>query len=478
MTSMRTLVASLAVVAALAASGCGASSDPPAAADGPATLAPKDAGALLVVDTDQSSAQWKSVKALLAGIPGGEKAISGALSQAGGTTGLSLQQIGSAFGRQLVVVVPASAKQPILLAKPDDPKQLAALLAKRKQPHVTGQVDGWTAVAVSQQALDAYQTALAKGTLASSDDYAKAVAALPADALVLGYAHGSGLNAAARSAGGAVPSVAGAAGMATAGAGSVDQIGTVGFAVSAQTGALRIDGSFSGKNGATPTSYSPTLLGQVPSDAFVAVSFDGAGQLQQAVQQALGGAGASSSQIEKQLGVQAADLLAAFDGEGVVYVRPSLLIPEITVAVKPKDVARTRATFDALAAKLGGSGATAPIQGLKLTTATVGDVVLISTSTNAASSLGASGPKLVDTDRFKQAAQEVGLGGKTSGFAYVDVHALGPLLKTVLGALGSGSSSSPSTDQAFDALLSLDTVAAAATVDGSRTHFAAVVRVR
>jgi len=473
MSSMRVTLASVVGAATLLLAGCGGSSDPPSSTD-LGTLAPKDAGAFVVVDTDQTSAQWKSLKALLAKIPGGEKAISGSLSQAGAAKGLSLQQVGAAFGKQLVVVVPTGAKQPVVLAKPDDPAKLEALLAKSKAPHVTGDEEGWTVVAVSQKALDAYKAALAKGTLAENDSYAQAVKGLPAVALVRGYVDSK--RAASFGATAASSTGAASSGLTSGLVGGAGQVGTVGFAVTAAGSALRVEGSLEPKGGAALASYTPSLLDRVPADALLAVSFDGAGQAQ-AIQQALQGTGSQLATIEKQLGVKAADLAGALDGEGVIYLRPGLLIPEITLAVKPKDVSGTKATFDALAAKLGGSGAGTLIQGLKLTTAVVDGAVLISTSPTAASGIAASGTKLTGTDRFKTAAKEVGLGSTTSGFAFVDVHALAPLVKTALGALGSTTSSSASTDKAFDALLSFDTVAATATPDGSRMRFAAVIRV-
>ncbi len=482
MLSMRPFVAGLLAAAAIVSAGCGGSGGGGSSSDA-ASLAPKDAGAFVVIDTDQTSTQWKNAEALLAKIPGGKKSLDDALSQIGGAKGLDFKKdVAPAFGHQLVVVVPSGAKDPVLLVKPDDSKKLDALLAKDTKPHVTGDVDGWTAVAMTQKELDSYKAALGTGTLSGDDGFAKAMDGLPADALVRGYANGSGLTNSLGTAFGAASSIPGigSGGLSGIGAGlgansagkAADQIGTIGFAVSATESAFRIDGSMAAKSGAKLASYTPTLLDRVPADALVAVSFDGAGQGQQVVGQILKQGGATLATIEKQLGVKLDDVVAALDGEGVLYVRAGAPLPEITLAVKPKDAARAKATFGALVAKLG-SGSALPISGFQLATAAVNGVVYVSTTKAAPTAFFGNGAKLTATARFKEAAKEIGFDGKTSGLGYVDVHALGPLLKTALGALGGSGGSS--TTSGLEGLAAFDTAVFGATADGSRTRFAAVI---
>lgn len=164
MAFLRALLVALLGSAALVVAGCGSSSAA-SNTDSISSLAPKDAGAFVVVETDQTSAQWKNTQALLAKIPGGEKALNSALSQIGGAKGVDFaKDVAPAFGKQLVVVVPSGAKDPILLVKPDDSKKLDALLAKGTKPSVNGDVDGWTAIATTQKELDSYKAALDKGS--------------------------------------------------------------------------------------------------------------------------------------------------------------------------------------------------------------------------------------------------------------------------------------------------------------------------
>ena len=110
MSAMRALLASGFCAVALVAAGCG-SSNAATGSDSTSSLAPKDAGAFVVIDTDQASAQWKNAEALLAKIPGSEKSLDGALSQIGGAKGLDFKKdVAPAFGKQLVVVVPAGCE--------------------------------------------------------------------------------------------------------------------------------------------------------------------------------------------------------------------------------------------------------------------------------------------------------------------------------------------------------------------------------
>ena len=482
MSSVRPCVAGLLAAVALVSAGCGGSGGGGKSSD-PASLAPKDAVAFVVVDTDQASTQWKNAEALLAKIPGGNTSLDDALAQLGGGKGLDFKKdVASAFGKQLIVVVPSGAKDPVLLVKPDDSKKLDALLAKDTKPYVKGDVNGWTAVATTQKELDSYKAALAKGTLSDVSAFTNAMDGLPADSFAQGYVNGPGLTDALGTAYSATSSIPGVVsgglsgfgtGLGASSAGNAaNQIGTIGFAISASDHAFRIDGSLIAKNAAVLTSFTPTLLDRVPADALVAVSFNGAGQAQTAIGRALKQGGSQLATIEKQLGIKLDDLVAALNGEGVLYVRAGAPIPEITLAVRSKDAARARATFNAIVTKFGGNGL-GGVSTIHLSTTTANGVVFVSTANDAATSFTRSGAKLTGTVRFKQAAKEIGFDGKTSGLGYVDVHALGPLLKTALGAFGGSGGSS--TTSGLEGLSAFDTVVFAATADGSRTRFAAVV---
>jgi hypothetical protein len=483
---MRSLLASVVAGFTLLAAGCGGGSSSnvtPSSSTVPdtASLAPKDAGLWASIDTDRSSDQWQALDAVLARIPGAERLLDDALAQAGpGKRKLDFQtDVQPALGKEIVIVLPAGSSDPVVLAKPTNDTKFKALLQDSTTPPVTGEQDGWTVVAQTQKALDAYSTALGRGTLADSKAFAQAMNGLPQVALARAFVDGKGLAAAfgkAAATGSSALKSLPISGIGSAGssvdAKAIEQLGTIGLAMSAGDHVLRVDGTAANANGVHPVSYAPTLLGKVPADALVAASWNGSAIVASLLQSGLGG-----TALERQLGVTQADLVAALDGEGVLYLRPSILIPEITLVVSPKDPARAKRVFEDLAAKARqGASGTIAIPGLEPTVSTKGDLVLVSTAKDVATSFGGSGAKLVDSAKFKAAAADVGLGGKTAGFVFVDVKALGPLVKAVLSSTG-GSSGDSSLEQLTDALSAIDSLAINASSDGSRTRFQGVVRV-
>jgi hypothetical protein len=507
---MRVTLACVLASAALLATGCGGSSSGGAsggAAD-TASLAPKDAGVWVAIDTDRSSGQWQALDALLAAVPGAETLVNDAIAQVGPTGGAKLdfqRDIQPALGKQVVLVLPAGASTPVVLVQPADDAKFKKLLAGDASPPVTGTQDGWTVVAETQKALDGYKASLTGDTLADSDTFGRAMEGLPSEALASVYVDGKGLVGAAGSATDAATSAlrtinaSGSAGSALPSSAPIDpktleQLGAFGLTVSAGDHVLRLDGSLESTNGVEPVSFTPTLLRQVPSDALAALSFSGSAAMTDQVTKALSGAGAAAADAIKQLpdtlGVTLDQLLAVSDGQGVAYVRPGLIIPEVTVVLEPKDPAAAVATLSTVAAKLagkaGGKIGKATVGGRTFEQVTVsvisvswgrdGDKVVITTSPAAIDDFDGTGAKLVDTDRFKAAAADVHLGDETAGFAYVDVKKLTPLVTTLASAAG-GAASDPSLKKVTAALSAIDTVVIGSSADGSRSHVEAVVRV-
>jgi hypothetical protein len=238
---------------------------------------------------------------------------------------------------------------------------------------------------------------------------------------------------------------------------------------------IRIVGSFTPgpKTPAVP-SYEPTLFAKVPGDALVALSFHGGDTVTKQLRDTLGSEAFKG--LQEQLGVSVDDLAATLDGEGVVYVRAGTPLPEITVALRPSDPTKAKQTLDALVAKVRSQlSSSSPLPGLELTTASAGDVLLVSTATAGPSAWAGTAATLTSTQRFKDAAASVHLGDTTSGFAYVDLRGLTPLLKTALGALG-GSTTDKESQQLFDVLGALDSVAVNTPSDGDRMHVEAVAK--
>jgi hypothetical protein len=496
------LAAVLVGLALLLASGCGSSGGGKAAVDAEtAALAPKDAGLLAVIDTDRASGQWKALDALLARIPGGAGLIDRAFASLApsGTKKLDFERdVQPALGSQAVIVLPAGETSPVILVKPDDDAKLRALIASAGGDTATGMQNGWTVLAERQENISAYDLALAKGTLDDSEELADAMDGLPAEALARVFVNGKGLQGLSGAASGALRTLEAGTFFisSTSGTPSDDKLfeslGTLGFAVSAGDHVLRLDGSLQAAAGVTPVRYEPTLLRQVPSDALAAFSFSGSPDAARRLEKTFADAGAQDAldRLPQTLGVTLDQLATLVDGEGVAYVRPGLIVPGVSVVLHPTDPARAVSVLDALAAKLaplvGGKVGKNTQGGQTFSQVTVsilsigwvrdGDRVMITTAPGGVDvDFVGKGPKLVDTERFKAAADDVGLGDTTGGFSYLDVKGLAPLLNTLASAAGDAASD-PTFRELMDALTSIQSVAVNSSADGDRVRVQAVVR--
>ncbi len=502
MRPIRVLFALFLAFAAFAVAGCGGGGGGGSSAGSvpeTASLAPADAGVWASVDTDVGSAEWTALDAVLAQIPGAEAAIDSGLEQVS-NSGKKLdlrKDILPALGKEVIVVLPSGAAEPVVLAKPTNEAVFNDLFTGSTPPVKTTH-DGWTVIAKNQKALDAYTAAAGKGSLADSDTFKKAMDGLPAEALVRAYVNGKGIAGVAGTAAGAlknapIPGVSNLPKTQTnLDPKALEQLGTIGVALSAAKNEIRVDGSISGSS-AKAASYTPKLLRRVPADALAVVSFAGSEAVVAQVRSSLAAAGADQTlaQLNQTLGVSLDDLLALADGEGVVYVRPSLIIPEVTAVLAPKDPARALQTLHTIVGKLtastGGKATTTTVGGITFTVLHVsiigigigrdGDRIVVTTAPPGIENFDGENAKLVASDRFKQAAGDVGFTDTTTGLAYVDVKGLAPLLNTIASAASGSGSDSASVKKLVDALSAIDSLALNSKADGGRLLFQGAVRV-
>jgi hypothetical protein len=376
--------------------------------------------------------------------------------------------------------VPGGSEEAVVLTQPRDEEKLNAL-AQREEGTAVGEQDGWTVVAESQAALDAYQTALEDGSLADDPDFEDAVAGLPEEALARLYVDGAGIERAlARGAAQAGSALPGGATVTGPLAGSTAGLGTVAAAVTAEADGLRLVALAAPETGAVDT-FEPTLLDRVPADALVAVAFRGGETVRR--------------QLEQALGLSLDELAGLFGGEGVLYVRPGAPIPEVTIALDGagergvEAIGRLVRGFGAL---LPGAGAGPALQteteggvpvtrlelqqGVAIRWASVDGTLLVTTGAGGIRSFRAGGAKLVDSAAFEQAAADVGFTGETSGFAYADVDALVPLLEGLADL--SGSAPDKSFADVAAALEAMDSLALDARPDGERVRVEGFLRIR
>lgn len=503
---MRTALALLATTVALVAAACGGSAEKTsggAAVSGVASAAPASAALFLELNADLESAQWQEVKGLADDIRAGKGLFKDLYDQA--AEGADWAAVDAAFGPVLAIVALEDGETVVVLTQPDDVEQLKTLLGEKGTPAVAREVGGWTAVAQKEADLDAYEAALGKGTLADDEAFAEAVGGLPEDVLVRVYAGGPGLGKALSSAAGDAGAGEGAAGDGLGGLGLdpsalTGLTGTGGLkslvvAVEAAGGALEVTGALEGdKDAGEP--YTPAFLERIPAGVIAAADWHGAASLLSDLRSDPD-LGESIGQLETALGVTLDQLEPLVAGEGALYVRPGIALPEITVALEVADEAGALATLDGIVQRLAGlaegktsettvDGVTAKVLDLglfKLTYAAVDGTLIATTgATGIADFRSTTGDKLADDPGFAAAAEQAGLGETTSGFVYADVPKVVQLLNGLGGALGGllgGDAASTGGDQLVptEGIERFGTLFGHATADGTTVRFTVVLTI-
>jgi Protein of unknown function (DUF3352) len=448
MNNVRSFALLLVLLVALAA-GCGED-----AASGPegASVAPASAQLFVSIDSDAGSGQWKQAGALLDKFPGGDKLIASALGELS-KEGLDFQQdVEPALGPETDIVgLDLSGEGEFVgLTQPDDAQKLKDLLAKGDQPLVSRDIDGWTAFAETDAVLDKFDAARQEGTLADASDYQDAISEVNPDGLVQLYLNGSGLAEAIAKEqgtsasqfdtffpGGKIPSFA--------------------VSVTAEENGARIEGASTSTDESifSTDNFEAELPDQVPGGVlFYANGKD----LEQAFSRARDVLAEQDPQfdqdlarLEAQIGVSLdEDVFPLFSGETALYVRPSLLIPEVTLITDVDDEDAAMATVNKLATAIGQyvpaaqrvidvdiSGVQAkqmPLSGpVSLYWAAFDGHLVLTTSRAGIADLKSGDNRLADDEGFKSALEQAGMPDETTGFVYVNLH---DAISSMLGLAG------------------------------------------
>ena len=423
-------VALLATAALVAACGGVADQIPESA-----SLAPADAVVFARITTDDDSSQWQKAERVLERIPSVRDTLVSAIAQGLSEEGLDWDaDVAPALGDEVVIVATAKLR-PIVLLQPDSEEKLVALLAKSDEEIVRGEVDGWVALAEKDADLAEYRAALERGTIEGDEAFAAGLEALPDESLGLVWVDMAVLT---------------------------DELSPVLQQATQENIDLGIDwlsasltaeddGLLVAMGARTPdggdTHYEPTLFRRVPADAVVAVSFGGTqGTLDRLQGQV--DLDELSKSIEEATGVSFDGIVDALSGEGVLYVRPGENLPEVTLALAPPDPDKTWNTVDRLARTLAtemhAAVTTSTENGIEVSRLVVEDVmiryarldadtIVVSSGDDALALLAGDGPKLVDSEGYLRAAEDVGLEDRTKGFVYVDVDGMLPLIEGLAG---------------------------------------------
>lgn len=468
----RPLATGLAVLlGALALAGCASSEQPTGSVPASAKLAPADAVAFVTLVTDESSQQWKNADRLLGLFPDAKTALLDEIRADLAQEDMTWEDdVAPALGDELVVVVTAGRK-PVVLLQPRSENALAALIARSDEPVVRGTVSDWTALAQTRDDLVAYEAALARGTLETVGSFTAGMEGLPPEALVRAWVD---LEVLLRDLAALLEQ-----------AGVEDEIGVdwLASAVTAEEDGVLVSVGVR-TPGDTGTSYEPKLLERVPADAVAALSFGGTqGVLDQV--EGVVDVDRVSDLLESTVGVSLDGLVEALSGEGVLYLRKGGEgVPEVTLVLAPPDPADAFDTVDGVARRLaqrsggqvrartGGAGTVYELQieGVVVTYARVDDSVIVTTGPTGIADFLGDGPKLRDAASFTAAAERVGLGGRTRGFAYVDLDGVIPLVES-----HGGTGALPA--EAREVLEALDSFVLQASGDGPTAQLSGFLRV-
>jgi hypothetical protein len=455
----RILALSLLASLALLAAGCGgATTSGSSTRPEGASLVRPDALVFVSFDSDLGSDQWKQVDALTQKFPDRDMALDEIKQELEKNQLEYDRDIKPALGSEVDLGIKANADLTdvavVGLTKPEDAGKFKALVQKLNEsddsgePAVYREVKGWYALSDSQAHIDEILKSGDK-SLADESTFNDALDKLSGDALVRAYVNGPQFGKLAErfqegKGNGFASDTTG-----------LTKLDFISAALSAEDDGLRLHGATGGEGSSSLAAgdYESKLIDGVPADALAFLSFKGGDTVDQLKEQLETNPTLSQAlpQIEAELGVKVADLLALLRGEVVFYLRPGGAIPEFSLALDTDNQSAALSTLDKLATRLaamavgkistshedGRTVKTIDLAQLAIRYAGLGDKILITSGLNGIGAYTASGSKLSDSADFKEAKDAAGMPSSNSGFVYVDLKNAIALVESLAGLSGS-----------------------------------------
>ena len=338
--------------------------------------------------------------------------------------------------------MPQSSPKVVALTKPDDPAKFKALVAKLNAKDSSGQravyreVDGWYALSDSQAAIT--QALEGNGPLADDPAFKEAMGKLRGRRAREGVRRRAAperLRLASRRAEQQWVRLL----VARARQAEVRR------RLGERGGQRRCASSGASSGGpAGAGDFASELIGGVPGDAFAFLDFNGQGTTDQLEKlksnpQAAAAHRAAAAEARRHASTSSLSLLS---GEVAFYARQGVGIPELTLALAPKDPSAALATLDKLAAHLAamsggkvepGTQGGHPVKTIDLGQfqihyGSVDGKLLITSGVSGIADYG-SGDHLADSADFKEAKDVAGMPDSTGGVVYVDLKDALPLLE-------------------------------------------------
>lgn len=488
---MRATALALVVGLALVAGGCGGDSIG-AAADG-AEIVPASAPAFVSIDSNLGSDQWQAADELLKSFPGRSQLLA-SLSEQLTFSDLDYERdVKPALGDELDLVwldFEGGGQNVVAITDPKDEAAFRRLIEKTNQSNppgdelLIGKVDSWFVVSNSQAKIDRFNEQAASGDKLADDELFKdSLAELPDETLVKAFARGEGFASAFRDL--------------MQGAGAVLQLGQsqepefLAAALSAEGEGFRLEGAARAEQepAGQPEPYESKLLDDVPGDAvaFLTVrggdSFDR--QLQQLNSNPLFRSGLN--EFEREVGFPLQRLLALFENEVALYVRPATPLPELTLLLEAPNEQAARTTIDLAIAAVTRTRTAQPCHaptlqpGIKcveldddfaLRYGVLDGKAVFTTGLDGISKLLSDDERLPDAADFKSSRDAAGLPEEVPGFLWLDLEELLPM---ILGLAEAADQQLPPTARAN--LEPLRSFFAWGEVDGRTSSFSAFLQI-
>jgi hypothetical protein len=427
-------VAPLAALPALAltlAVGCGGGSTTEAGSG--AAVAPASAPFYASIATDPESDQWKQAGALLRQVSGGDELLQSLFEEEGGW-----EAIEPALGPEVVMVVldASSESSEIALTQPDDVEAFKKLSAD--DDGATREIDGWWAVAATEELLDRFEQAKDDGTLADSEAFQAATSELPDDALATLYVSPASEI-------GSLPGMLDEGTLRCFTGGEEQQASA--YAISAVDGGFQLDSSetalpFPLEAGASD------LDDKLPAGALAFASVHNASAILRHFLDCAGESlGMQLGQLEAFTGIEPEkDLFPLLEGETALAVYPPTADgtdPAIAAVTQVADTADVLASFDRHLQALGPlvgelTVREQPLEGLAVHVvsregqpifayAARDGLFAVSNTPAGTLVLQGGGQTLAQDEHYLAARDAAGAPDETAGFLYVDAAALGSL---------------------------------------------------
>ena len=381
----------------LLAAGCGGTTAQ--VGSGASSIVPASAPAFIAIDADPSSAQWRTIDELASKFPDKQKAVDSIKSDLRKQDVDWDRDVAPALQGEIDFVwldFRQKGKDFVALMRPRNESKFKALIAKSSDKPAYAKFRGWYVVAENQAAIDRFERESSAATAMLADDktFRQSLDRLGDDSVVRAYVNGRSLlrNPKLR-----------------AYADKIGKLDWIALRLGATSEGIGLDTIVHGTPGSLfkGAASSSKLVGTVPADALVYLSFHGSKGMFDPILNVpqLGQFAQPLRQVSRLL-----------EGENALYVRPGTRTPEVTLVTTPPSGVNGAAIVDRVAPGL--------------YRAQVGGKFVVSTAKGGPTH---SGKSLSDSDEFRQAKDASGMPDKTWSTLYVNIHTSVPYVEKLAG---------------------------------------------